>query len=88
MNVTELTRAMSKLRVSGMAETLEARLLQAQTERMAPIDFISILVQDELTKREDRLLERRTKRAQFRDNGKTLDSFDFDFNKKMVTSDN
>lgn len=71
-----------------MAETLEARLLQAQTERMAPIDFISILVQDELTKREDRLLERRTKRAQFRDNGKTLDSFDFDFNKKMVTSDN
>lgn len=83
MNVTELTRAMSKLRVSGMAETLEARLLQAQTERMAPIDFISILVQDELTKREDRLLERRTKRAQFRDNGKTLDAFDFDFNKKM-----
>lgn len=83
MNVTELTRAMSKLRVSGMAETLEARLLQAQTERMAPIDFISILVQDELTKREDRLLERRTKRAHFRDNGKTLDSFDFDFNKKM-----
>lgn len=83
MNVTELTRAMSKLRVSGMAETLEARLLQAQTERMAPIDFISILVQDELTKREDRLLERRTKRAHFRDNGKTLDCFDFDFNKKM-----
>ena len=83
MNLTELTRAMSKLRVSGMAATLEARLLQAQTERMAPIDFISMLVQDELTRREDRLLDRRVKRAGFRDNGKTLDSFDFDFNKKM-----
>jgi hypothetical protein len=29
------------------------------------------------------LLERRTKRADFRDTDKSLDSFDFDFNKKM-----
>ena len=31
----------------------------------------------------DRLLERRTKHAEFRDSDKTLDTFDFDFNKKM-----
>jgi DNA replication protein DnaC len=53
---------------------------------MAPIDFLSCLVSDELTRRTDRLLERRRKQAQFRDPQKTLDNFDFDFNKKMNRS--
>ena len=48
-----------------------------------PIDFLSTLVQDELLRRQDRLLERRIKQAGFRDPGKTLDTFDFEFNKKM-----
>ena len=38
---------------------------------------------DELTRRQDRLLARRTKDAMFRDCDKTLDNFDFEFNKKM-----
>jgi DNA replication protein DnaC len=66
-----------------MAAMLEIRLQQARSERMAPIDLISTLVQDELTRRADRLLERRRKLAAFRDPNKTLDNFDFDFNKKM-----
>ena len=53
---------------------------------MAPIDFLSCLVSDELTRRSDRLLERRRKQAQFRDPQKTLDNFDFNFNKKMNQS--
>jgi len=53
---------------------------------MAPIDFLSCLVCDELTRRGDRLLERRRKQAQFRDPQKTLDNFDFNFNKKMNRS--
>ena len=65
---------------------LETRLHQAQTERMAPIDLISCLVSDELNRRGDRLLERRKKAAQFRDPQKTLDNFDFNFNKKMNRS--
>lgn len=83
MNITESTRALRQLRVSGMAATLEARILQAQTEKWPPVDFISALIQDELTTRQDRLLGRRIKRAEFRDAGKTLDAFDFDFNRKM-----
>ena len=39
-----------------------------------------------LDQRQDRLLERRLKQAGFRDPGKTLDTFDFDFNKKMNRS--
>ncbi|MDP3231932.1 MAG: IS21-like element helper ATPase IstB [Myxococcales bacterium] len=41
------------------------------------------LVNDELTRRSDRFIARRVKQAEFRDANKTLDAFDFDFNKKM-----
>ena len=42
-----------------------------------------MLVSDELLRRQDRLLERRHKQARFRDPDRSLDTFDFDFNKKM-----
>ncbi len=83
MNLTEITRAMRKLRVSGTAATLETRIVQAQADHWAPLDLVSALVQDELQRRQDRLLERRVKQAGFRDVGKTLDTFDFDFNRKL-----
>jgi len=83
MNLIELSRALRQLRLSGMADVLETRLLQAQTEQQVPLDFLSALVGDELLRRQDRLLARRLKDAAFRDVGRTLDSFDFDFNKKM-----
>ena len=72
-----------QLRLSGMAAVLEARLRQAQTERLALPDLVSALVSDELLRRQDRLLERRTRQARFRDPDRSLDRFDFDFNKKM-----
>jgi DNA replication protein DnaC len=83
VNLVELQRALRQLRLSGMATSLEPRLLEAQTDHLAPVDFLSILVSDELLRRQDRLLERRRTQAGFRDGGKTLDTFDFDFNKKM-----
>src|ERR1700682_2356861 len=86
MNLIELNRALRQLRLGGIAAVLEMRLHQAQVESMAPIDLISCLVSDELTRRSDRLLERRRKEAQFRDPQATLDSFDFSFNKKMNRS--
>ena len=86
MNLIELNQALRQLRLGGMAAVLETRLHQAQVEAMAPIDLISCLVTDELTRRGDRLLERRRKQAGFRDPQKTLDNFDFNFNKKMNRS--
>jgi DNA replication protein DnaC len=86
MNLNELNRALRQLRLGGMAAVLETRLHQAQAEPMPPIDFLSCLVTDELTRRGDRLLERRRKQAAFRDPHKTLDNFDFNFNKKMNRS--
>ena len=83
MNLVELDRALRQLRLSGMAAVLETRLRQAQTEKVTPIDLVSMLVSDELLRRQDRLLERRHKLARFRDPDRSLDTFDFDFNKKM-----
>jgi len=86
MNLIELNHALRQLRLGGMAAVLETRLHQAQAEAMTPIDLISCLVSDELSRRSDRLLERRRKQAGFRDPQKTLDNFDFNFNKKMNRS--
>src|SRR5438270_7172746 len=86
MNLIELQCALGQLRLGGMATVLETRLRQAQAEAMAPIDLISCLVADELTRRSDRLLERRRKQAAFRDPQRTLDNFDFSFNPKMNRS--
>ena len=86
MNLIELERSLRQLRLGGMAAVLETRLHQAQTESMAPLDLIASLINDELTRRSDRLLERRREQAQFRDADRGLDNFDFTFNPKMNRS--
>jgi DNA replication protein DnaC len=86
MNLIEVERSLRQLRLGGMADVLETRLRQAQAEAMAPIDLIACLLSDELTRRSERLLDRRRKQAGFRDPHKTLDNFDFTFNPKMNRS--
>lgn len=86
MNLIELQSSLRQLRLGGMAAVLETRLRQAQAEPMAPIDLLATLVSDELTRRSDRLLDRRRKLAAFRDPHKTLDNFDFTFNPKLNRS--
>jgi DNA replication protein DnaC/transposase len=86
MNLIELQRSLRQLRLGAMAAVLETRIHQAQAETMAPIDLIACLVNDELTRRGERLLDRRRKQAEFRDPHKTLDTFDFTFNPKMNRS--
>src|SRR5437667_181919 len=83
MQLPELLHALRHLGLGGMATSLEARLVQAQADHSAYADFLALLLQDELTRRADRLLTRRLKEAQLRDPDKTLDGFDFAFNKKM-----
>ena len=83
MNLVEVDAALRKLRLSGMAAVLEARLHQAQTEHLAPLDLVATLVSDELQRRQDRLFARRHAQARFRDADRSLDSFDFTFNRKL-----
>src|SRR3989442_15697677 len=86
MNLIELERALRQLRRGAAAAVRKPGLHKPRDEAMAPIDLIACLVTDELTRRSDRLLERRRKQAAFRDPLKTLDNFDFTFNPKMNRS--
>ena len=79
MTTDELDRALRQLRLGGIADTLNVRVQQARAESLGPLDFLGLLVHDELNRRRDRLLERRLKAAAFRDRT-TLDTFDWKFN--------
>jgi DNA replication protein DnaC len=79
MTTDELESALRALRLSGIADRLTIRAQQARAENLGPIDFLTLLVHDELERRRDRLVERRIKSAEFRDR-KTLDTFNWSFN--------
>lgn len=71
-----------KLRLSGMSSSLEVRLHEASTTGLTHREFLELVLQDELNIRNDRLIERRVKTANFRD-VKRLEDFDFSFNSSI-----
>jgi DNA replication protein DnaC len=74
-----LQSALRKLRLSGLAESLQVRLEEATANRLTHAEFLELILQDELAVRAERQIQRRTKAAAFREL-KTLDQFDFSFN--------
>ena len=71
-----------QLRLSGLAQSLDIRLHEAQAGRLSHIEFLELILQDEMAVRDQRQLDRRIKLAQFRDL-KPLDQFDWDFNTSL-----
>lgn len=74
-----LQAALKKLRLSGLAQSLEIRLQEAAGHNLNHAEFLELILQDELAIRAERLIERRVKAAAFREL-KTIDQFDFAFN--------
>jgi DNA replication protein DnaC len=74
-----LLATLKKLRLSGLAESLEIRLHEAATAGLGHREFLELLLQDELLVRNSRLLSRRTAAASFREL-RRLEDFDFGFN--------
>jgi DNA replication protein DnaC len=74
-----LQKALRKLRLSGLAESLDVRLQEAAGNGLNHAEFLELILQDELAVRADRLLGRRVKAAAFRE-PKTLEDFDWQFN--------
>ena len=74
-----LQATLRKLRLSGLAQSLDVRLQEARTHQLSHDEFLEMILQDELAVRADRQLERRTRAAMFRDQ-RTLEDFDFSFN--------
>lgn len=78
MNET-LQTALKKLRLSGLAQSLDVRLQEAAGHGLNHAEFLELILQDELMVRADRHMNRRLKQASFRE-PKTLEDFDFAFN--------
>jgi DNA replication protein DnaC len=74
-----------RLRLSGLSETLDVRLEEAQSARLTYAEFLELIVQDELLIRDQRKITRRVKNAAFRDL-KTLEDFDWSFNPRIQRS--
>jgi len=74
-----LQTALKKLRLSGLAQSLDVRLQEAQGNGLNHAEFLELILQDELAVRSERLMHRRIRSASFRDS-KTLEDFDWQFN--------
>lgn len=75
--VPELAPFLKQLRLSGILDSLEARNLQAIDTKLAYTEFLALLIQDEVARREQKKFSLRLRRAAFRAT-KTLEQFDFE----------
>ena len=78
----KLNECLKKLRLSGMAQTLEVRLQEAVANRLDYAEFLELALADELAVRQERQVARGLKAAGFRE-PKTLEDFNWDFNRSI-----
>lgn len=76
MTVAMTTHFLKDLRMSGAANSLPAILRDAESKGLSHLEFLSALLTQEMDHREETLIARRTKQAQFPHN-KSIESFDF-----------
>jgi IstB-like ATP binding protein len=69
-----LASALRDLKLSGMLDTLDARLAQAGAGELGHLDFLQVLCQDEISRRQSMSLARRIRRARFETEA-TLEGF-------------
>src|ERR1700759_3307231 len=68
--------------LSGILETLDARLGQARAGQLGHLEFLQVLCQDEIGRREQVSMARRLRRARFEEQV-TIEGFDFAANPKL-----
>ena len=78
----QLQSHLKALRLGGMLDTLQLRLDQAQQIKLGYLEFLAMLLEDEIARRAQRGLANRIAKAHFEEQ-KTLEDFDFDFNPKI-----
>ena len=68
--------------LTGVLQTLDARLHQARAGELGHLEFLQVLCLDEISRRETTAIARRTRRARFEQTA-TLEGFDFTANPKL-----
>jgi len=82
MSMIEIEKALKQLRLSGVRATLETRVLEAQVANLSFLETFSTILQDELDRRQSRLLERRYQLSGL-DERASLAEFDWGYNPKI-----
>ena len=85
MSMLQLQPRLKRLKLGGMLQTLELRLDQAHQEQLGHLEFLELMLEDEIQRRANKALARRIQRARF-DEERTLSDFDFAFNPKVPAS--
>ena len=75
----DLLKSLSQLNLKGVLQSLEIRNSQALTGQMPYLEFLNLLIQDEVCLRDSRKYEKRLKSANLKGH-KTLENYDFLFN--------
>jgi DNA replication protein DnaC len=77
-----LDKALRTLKLSGMLDTIDARLAQARAGELGHIEFLQVLCEDEIARRQATAIHRRLRRARFEEQA-TLEGFDFAASPKL-----
>lgn len=75
--MARVTQALNTLRLTTAAEVFERHLREARERELPAVQFLDMLLADELAARQEKSMTVRTKLAHF-PSLKTIDSFDFD----------
>ena len=83
-DIHQLENKMRSLKLNGMLDTLNLRLSQAQKDGLGFIQFLELLLEDEVQHRANKRLTSRITKARFEEE-KSLEEFNFHFNTKVPT---
>ena len=81
-HIMDIKNQLMRLKMSGMLETVELRLSQAQESEFSYSELLTLLLNDEIEKRQQRKLKTLIRKAGI-GNQHTLENFDFRFNKAI-----
>ena len=81
----QLDSNLKRLKLPGILYSLDIRAKEAQENELGYIEFLSLLIEDEIMNRESNNLEKKIRQAGF-SFGCTFEEFDFTFNKEALPS--
>lgn len=78
-NYAQLKNQLKQLKLSGAVDSLEMRVMEAESNQLSFSELLSMLLSDEIELRRNRRLQRLITHAHLETN-KTIEHFDFSFN--------
>jgi DNA replication protein DnaC len=78
-----LQEQLKRLKMPGLCQGLDLRLAEARDQKLGHLEFLSLLLQDELANREDNMLGKRLRAAGF-GVPRTFEDFDVHFNEEAL----